>query len=555
VSPEAVPPEALSRQIDVDASGLRQGLPRSPMPQGAASIAALVDSLPRTDAPALIERTGVLSYAELAARISAATARLSAHGIRAGTIVAGCGINCSALAIAFFSVQRLGGVWVGINPALGAEEKSAQLRDCGVRFVLVGQARHDELSAICASLPEHPTLLVLEEEERQFVDMARPGPSARIGQSALPFPLPDAHAPAVIGYTSGTTGAAKGVVHSQHSLMGFVNGCMALKTSQWIPGARRGISISITIMNLMVYGPVLALAAGGCVVLMDRIDAAGVGQWIQDHRVEVFNGTPTTFWDLLCKPELQHLDLSSLKAVCLGGGPAPADLIEVFRNRFGYELRADYGLSEAPASVVLGTFDRGDSTMVYDLPSAHLRLAVLDAEGRPAAPGQIGELCIGPHETGEWAGVFTGMLGYWHRTAETRSAFHGDWLRTGDQVTIDAAGRMRIVGRQKEMILRGGANIYPAEVEAILRRHESIEEAVVLGIPDTRLGELVAAFVKLAPGTSTADLAARLKDFCQARIARYKVPERWYVIDEIPRNALNKPLRASIRTMTERALG
>ncbi len=542
-------PETLSREVDVDASGLRRNLPRSPMPEGAASIAALVDSLPRSDAPALIDRSGTLSYAQLAARIGAAAARLSAHGIHAGSVVAGCGVNCSALAIAFFAVQRLGGLWVGINPALGVEEKSAQLRDCGVRFVLVGQARHEELSSICAALPERPTLLELEEEERQFVGMAQ------LSQWTLSYPLPDAHAPAVIGYTSGTTGAAKGVVHSQHSLMGFVNGCMALKTSQWIPGARRGISISITIMNLMVYGPVLALAAGGCVVLMDRIDAAGVGQWIQDHRVEVFNGTPTTFWDLLCKPELKHLDLSSLKAVCLGGGPAPADLIELFRERFGYELRADYGLSEAPASVVLGTFDRGESTMVYDLPSAHLRLAALDADGRPVAPGQIGELCLGPHERGAWAGVFSGMLGYWHRPAETRSAFHGEWLRTGDQVTIDAAGKMRIVGRQKEMILRGGANVYPVEVEAVLRRHDSIEEAVVLGLPDTRLGEIVAAFVKLAPGASTADLAAQLKDFCQARIARYKIPERWYVVDDIPRNALNKPLRASIKTMTERALG
>ncbi len=533
----------------MDATGLRTDLSPSPMPQGAASIAALVDSLPPSDAPALIDRSGTLSYAQLAARIGAAAARLSAHGIRAGTVVAGCGINCSALAIAFFAVQRLGGVWVGINPALGAEEKSAQLHDCGVRFVLVGQARHEELSSICGALPERPTLLMLEEEERQFVGMAQ------LSQWTLSYPLPDAHAPAVIGYTSGTTGKAKGVVHSQHGLMSFVNGSLALGTGQWITKARRGISISITIMNLMVYGPVLALAAGGCIVLMDRADAEGVGQWIQKHRVEIFNGTPTTFWDLLHKPELQDLDLSSLTAVCLGGGPAPFDVVDSFSRRFGYEMRADYGLSEAPASVVLGTFSRSDMTMVYNEPGAHVRLAILDTEGQEVGRGETGELCIGPHDTGEWAGVFTGMLGYWRRPEETLSAFHGSWLRTGDQASMDEHGNVRIAGRQKEMILRGGANIYPAEVEAVVRRHESVEDVVVLGLPDPRLGEVVAAFLKLAPSaTANTDLAVRLREFCRSEIARYKVPERWFLVDSFPRNALNKPLRAVIRTMTEREL-
>lgn len=274
-----------------------------------------------------------------------------------------------------------------------------------------------------------------------------------------------------------------------------------------------------------------------------------------NHRVEIFNGTPTTFWDLLCKPTLQHFDLSSLEAVCLGGGPAPLDLVEAFSARFGYKLRADYGLSEAPASVALGTLNRDDKVIVYDDPGKHVRLAILDAEGREVAPGTIGELCIGPHHSGPWAGVFTGMLGYWRRAEETRGAFHGAWMRTGDQATMDEHGRMRIAGRQKEMILRGGANIYPAEIEAVVRRHESIQDVVILGLPDPRLGEVVAAFIKLTPGAvASADLAGRLKEFCRAEIARYKVPERWFVVDDFPRNALNKPLRASIKTMTEREI-
>jgi long-chain acyl-CoA synthetase len=535
--------------VEINELGLRCGLAPSRMPQGAASIAALVDALPRTQQPALIDREGTLTYAELTARIGAAVARLASHGVGAGTVVAGCGVNSSTLAIVFFAVQRLGGVWVGINPALGPAEKSGQLVDCGVTLVVVGTSRYDEMAAVCIKLPKPPVVLVLEDEAREFIT------AARRGESPPMLPLPDPDAPAIIGYTSGTTGTAKGVVHSQHGLMSFVNGSLAVGSGQWMAGARRGVSISLTLMNLMVYGPVLALAAGGCLVLMDRPDAEGVGQWIQNHRVEIFNGTPTTFWDLLCNPKLQHFELSSLKAVCLGGGPAPLDLVEAFRARFGYELRTDYGLSEAPASVVMGRLHRAENVIVYDDPGRHVQLAILDPEGRDVAPGTIGELCIGPHSSGQWAGVFTGMLGYWRRAEETRGAFHGAWMRTGDQATMDEQGGMRIAGRQKEMILRGGANIYPAEVESVVRRHDSIQDVVVLGLPEPRLGEVVAAFVKLAPGAAAdADLAVRLKEFCRAEIARYKVPERWFVVDDFPRNALNKPLRGLIKTMTDREI-
>jgi acyl-CoA synthetase (AMP-forming)/AMP-acid ligase II len=490
-----------------------------------------------------MDRNATLTYSQLVEVTGATLLSFRSLGIRPGTIVAACGPNLNELTVAFLAVQRLGGVWVGINRALSVREKIAQLRDCGAVLFLGDEPSIAQIESERPQLPELTGLLLLSQSVGQLW-----GASRGHENPVVRYPLPDPLAPAAIAYTSGTTGIPKGTVHSQHSMMVFVNGRLSSgEGGQWTRGYRRGISIPLTILNCMLFGPIAALAGGGSFVAMDRTDAAGVGEWIQSRRVEVFNGAPPTMRDLLLKPELRHFDLSSLRAVALGGGAIPEGLFVAFRDRFDFELVADYGLTESPASVVSSLINEKPRPGSPGKANHHLEVAIMSPTGDRLPTGEVGELCVGAASNGEWAGVYTGMLGYWRKPDETRGAFHGPWLRTGDLASVAEDGVISIVGRRKEMILRGGANVYPAEVESVLRLDERVEDVVVMGLPDERLGEIVVAYLKLRPGeVHGGSLLAELRHSCAEQLARYKIPERWFVVDDFPRNAMNKPVRKLI---------
>jgi len=408
-----------------------------------------------------------------------------------------------------------------------------------------------QIGAARATLPLLKTILTMSASGSDFDSLV----ASHRGEAA-PHEMPDPLLPAVIGYTSGTTGVPKGVVQSQHNIMAYVNARLNLgEGGQWTAGRRRSLTIPLTIMNGMIYGPIIALAGGGSFVSMDRTDAEGVAEWIEAQGVEVLNSTPTTVRDLLYRPDLQRFTLASLRAVAVGGSAPALDVQTKFAERFGFLMTVDYGLTESPASIV--------STAGTDAPRPgaagnahpHVRLAVFDPKGNALLPDTEGELCVTACDTGPWAGVYTAMLGYWNQPDATAQAFHGDWLRTGDIATIDPDGVVSIVGRKKELILRGGANVYPVEVEHVLRAHAALDDVVVAGLPDDRLGEIVAAYLVLAPGVDpSADLAAEIRAYGLTQLARYKVPERWIVVDGIPRNALNKPLRNLLAGLPQTAL-
>jgi len=534
--------------IPVGNDGLRVGIEALPLPCGPRSIAQLVEELETSDRPAIIDCEGITSYAELGSQVRAMAVHLRHLGIEPGDFVAASAANRVGMVIAFLAVQRIGAVWIGINPALAATEKGILLSDSPVSLVLVDDQLLDQVRELCAEGGLDACCVSLSTTLKQAREL-------HDGAAPLDMAMPDPFAPAAIGYTSGTTGKPKGVVHSQHSMLVYPNTTATGIPGQSVGAGRYSVSISIAILNLMVHAPVLALVCGGACVLMDRADAAGVGQWIQDHKVESFNGAPTTFWDLLNRPDLQHLDLGSLKAVGLGGGPAPIELFEAFHRRFGFDMVGLYGLSEGPATNATSSYDPATGLVTFSNIYPSVAIAVLDEDGNLLPTGVEGELCIGPRSEGQWSDVFTGMLGYWCRPEDTAAAFHGRWLRTGDQAIMTEGGGFRIAGRKKEMILRGGANIYPLEVEAAIRRHPDVDDVVVAGLPDPRLGEIVSAFLKLKGDVVPSQgLAAALGDLCRDQLAKYKVPERWFVVSDFPRNALNKPVRADLIKMKEHEL-
>ena len=511
--------------------GLRQGLTAPPVPASPATIPGLIAALEGDD-PLLIDRAGTLGRARVRQLAEAGAAALLAAGIRPGDRVAASAASGNPLILAFLAVQRMGAVWVGLNASMTSDELRAVLADCGARLLIADDAVADRLAD--GPCPEMIWRIGTDWADRLLAGEGQP----------VPPHAPDPQAPAAIAYTSGTTGLPKGAVHTNHSILTFVwGGLQSGLGGHWTPGLRRSVTIPLTILNGMNFGPLTAMAGGGAYVAMDRVDAPGVAEWIERGRIEMLGSTPTTILDIVTRPEMARFDLSSLRFAFTGGAAGSATLREAFRARVGSELCEVYGMTESPSGVTSSTVDRPPEPGGVGRALPHIDLRALDAEGHVLPPGETGELCLRAVQDGPWAGVYTGFLGYWNKPEETARTFAGGWLHTGDMGTVDAAGNVAIVGRKKDMIIRGGANIYPAEVERVLASHPAVLESVVAGLPDARLGEVVAVWLRPAAGADDAALVADLHRLCQQKLSRYKVPARWFLTADFPRNAMNKVLK------------
>ncbi|HEV2530424.1 class I adenylate-forming enzyme family protein [Phenylobacterium sp.] len=523
---------------------------RPTIPGGWRDVASALDrsvaSAP--DAEALVGRFARYTYAELDVAIDAGAAALAQLGVKAGDRVAACAANHPDIVIAFFAVQRLGAVWVGINRPFAAPEKAFQLKDSGACLLLADAATRAQVEPLRAELPDLRRIVDLEpgETPNEWLRLLADHAGARRAKTEI-----DPHAPAAIAYTSGTTGFPKGAVHSQHNMV-----LVAATTHAGLRGAhltrdlRRGVTLPLTILNLMILEAVAPLSGGGASVCMDRADAVGIAEWVKAERIECFTAAPATVFDLLTRPEIVAGDLASLKFAASGGANVPDELRELHQARFGRPLLGGYGLTEAPTAVAGTTMDRPFVAGSCGRGFAHLKIGILDPDDQEVATGDTGEICVRAADSGPWAGVYTPMLGYWGRPDETAAALRSGWLHTGDLGAFNAAGDLFIRDRLKDLIIRGGANIYPAEVERVLAADPRVRDAAVVGKPDRRLGEVVAVFVELAPGIAADDaLEAELRALCAAQLARYKIPELWTFVGQMPRNAMNKVVKARLKEL------
>jgi acyl-CoA synthetase (AMP-forming)/AMP-acid ligase II len=482
------------------------------MRQVPSSVARVLDGVLAVDPEreALVTRSERLSYAELDRRADRAAWALRGLGVSPGDRVAALLPNDADVVVAFHGAMRLGAVWVGINRALAPPEKRFLLSDCGASLLLTDEDPGDL-----------GTRVVLSAAWSEAIDSAVDGP---VGVDLDPF------APAGIAYTSGTTGRPKGAVHSQHNLL--VPGAVLVETRGYGPDLRKGDCFPFTILNMAVLTTLLVSQAGGCSIVMDRIDAAGVADWIRRERVTTWNGPPALLHDLARSDTVVSTDLVSLTEVWTGGADCPEAIRSAFEDRFGLPVLATYGLSEAPTVVAIdppgGPHVAGASGRV--LP--HLEVTI---------EGPAGEVCVGPAPGDD---RYRPMLGYWGRPEESEVALAGGRLHTGDLGVIEGDGWLHIKDRKNLLIIRGGANVYPAEVERVLLEAPGVAAGAVVGVPDDRLGERVAAVVELTPGTDLDEEAVRAH--CLQRLARYKVPERVVAVDKLPRNAMGKVVRADL---------
>jgi acyl-CoA synthetase (AMP-forming)/AMP-acid ligase II len=473
---------------------------------------------------ALVTATQRLSYADLDRQADRAAHALRALGVGLGDRVAAALPNDADVVIAFHGAMRLGAVWVGVNRALAPPEKRFLLSDCGATLLLCDDA-----------VPDLGVRVVDLATWRAAVDAASDGP---IGVDVDPF------APAGIAYTSGTTGHPKGAVHSQHNLL--TPGAVLVHTRGYGPELRKGDCFPFTILNMAVLTTLLVSQAGGCSIVMDRIDAEGVAAWIRREQVTTWNGPPALLHSLATMDSVAASDLASLDEVWTGGADCPEAIRAAFEAKFGLPVLATYGLSEAPTVVAIDPRGGPHVAGSSGRPLPHLRVRIAGPDGATLPAGETGEVCVGP-AGGRSAddAEYRLMLGYWERPEATAEALAGGELHTGDLGFLDPDGNLHIRDRKSLVIIRGGANVYPAEVERVLLEAPGVAACAVLGVPDERLGERVVAVVELAAVDTGLDEDA-VRAHCLANLAKYKVPERFVVVEAFPRNAMGKIIRKEL---------
>ena len=478
----------------------------------------------RPDAVAVVARSATWTSRQLDDAASRAAGALLSLGVGVGDRVAACLPNDVDVVVAFHGAMRLGAIWVGINTALATTEKRQLLTDSGASVLLTDDVTAADLGE------ESACAVVVASRWGELVRAASPYQGGEV----------DPHAPAGIAYTSGTTGLPRGIVHSQHNLL--LPGAVLVAERGYDESLRKGDCLPFTILNMMVLTTLLTAQAGGCCIVMDRRDAAGIAEWIRSEQVTVWNGVPAQLYDLVREGVVTPKDLGSLREVWSGGGDCPDGLREAFSRAFGLPLRATYGLTEAPTVVAIDPVGEQWNPGSSGRPLPHLTVRSVDDDGHLVGPDGVGEICVSAAQEGPWAGVWTPMLGEW-RDGQVVPFGPGP-LRTGDLGTIDGEGWLHLRDRRKLVVVRGGANVYPAEVERVLLSLAGVAAAAVCGVPDERHGERVAAVVQPVMD-GRLDLL-KIVASCSEQLAGYKVPERWAVVEELPRNAMGKVVRPAL---------
>ena len=455
------------------------------------------------------------AYAELDARSESLAGGLLEAGLARGDRVATLTGTSPEHVVAFFACAKAGLVLLPLNWRLAPAELSYQLADAEPA-VLLASAEH---TTTASSL--HVRVAGLED---------------LVAQSNY---LPSAPAVAdddglLLVYTSGTTGRTKG------ALLTHAN-CFWTNLSFDRVAGLADDDVVLSVLPQFHCGgwnvqPLLAWWKGARVVLEPSFDAARALELIAERRVTTMMGVPANYLFMANEPGFAAADLSSLSRAVVGGAPMPEALLQAWQER-GVEIVQGYGLTEAAPNVLcLPPEDAARKRGFAGKPYPHVDVALREAEtGRLVEGVGEGELVVrGPN-------VFAG---YWRDVDATAAAFADGWLLTGDVAVRDEEGYYRIVGRLKDMVISGGENVYPAEVENVLHEHPAVVEAAVVGVPDERWGEACLAFVVLAEGESAGE--DELLGFCRERLAKYKVPREVRFVDVLPRNALNKVAKTEL---------
>jgi len=485
----------------------------------------LSESAGRTpDAPAIRLGEVELAYGELDERSARLATLLREKGLEPGDRVGVMLPNVLEFPVAYYGVLRAGGVVVPMNVLLKRREIAFYLEDSGAKLLLAWHGFHAEACDGAADAGAEP----IEVEPSSFATMlAEHEPTIGLADAADDDT-------AVILYTSGTTGKPKGAELTHANLAR--NADVSARTTS---GIAAGDVVLGALPLFHSFGQTVAMNAslkvGACLTLVPKFDPGEALATMQRDGVTHFYGVPTMFGALLHHPERESFDTSSLGTCITGGASMPVEVLHGFEEAFGAKVMEGYGLSETSPVACSNHPDRERKAGSIGTQIEGVEMKVVDENDEEVAQGEVGEIVIRGHNI---------MKGYWQRPDATAEAMRGGWFHSGDMAKVDEDGYFYIVDRKKDLIIRGGYNVYPREVEEVLYEHPKIREAAVVGVPHDEWGEEIGAAVVLMEGEALApeEVSAYVKD----RIAAYKYPRLVWFLDELPKGPTGKILKREI---------
>jgi long-chain acyl-CoA synthetase len=484
----------------------------------------LTDSAARSPARTAIKLDDAeLTYAQLDGASAHVAGMLAEHGFQPGDRVGVMLPNVPYFPVVYYGILRAGGVVVPMNVLLKQREVAFYLGDSGAKLLFAWAELGEDAGPGAAAAGA------------ELIEVA-PGFEAQVGAAPARAGLADVadDDTAVILYTSGTTGKPKGAELTHANL--YVNAKTKLETL-----------IQMTADDVILgalplfhsFGQTAAmnagLMAGACLTLLARFDAAKALAIMERDRVSVFLGVPTMYSAMLAVPEGERPDTSSLRTCISGGASLPVEVLRAFERQFNTRILEGYGLSETSPVASFNHPDRERKPGSIGTPIRDVRMKVVDEQDDELLRGEVGEIVIkGPNV----------MKGYWQRPDATAEAMRGGWFHTGDLAKVDEDGYFFIVDRKKDLIIRGGYNVYPREVEEVLYEHPAVAEAAVVAVPHAELGEEVGAAVALKAGAEATP--EELQAFVKERVAAYKYPRHVWLVDELPKGPTGKILKREV---------
>jgi len=516
-----------------------------------ANLRAAVARFPDREALVDVPSGRRLSYRQLDAAVEELARGLLARGIAKGDRVGVWAPNCAEWFLTQYATARIGAILVNINPAYRTHELAYVLNQATIGTLIAApafktsdyRAMIDEVAPNAIALRD-VVYLGHDSWDALLADGARIG-AAEMAERAAELSFDD---PINIQYTSGTTGFPKGATLSHHNILN--NGYFVGEGMSYTEADRICVPVPFYHCFGMVMGNLASVAHGACVVIpAPAFDPAATLQAVQEERCTSLYGVPTMFIAELALPNFAEYDLTSLRTGCMAGSPCPVEVMKrVIAEMNMAEVTIAYGMTEtSPVSTQTSKDDPVERrTSTVGRPHPHLEVMVVDPEtNRPVPRGVAGELCTRGYSV---------MIGYWDEPERTAEVLQRGWMHTGDLATMDEEGYLNIVGRIKDLVIRGGENVYPREVEEFLFTHPDVLEAQVIGVPDEKYGEELMAWVRLRDGAEPLT-AEGLREFCHGRLAHYKIPRYVHVVDEFPMTVTGKVRKVEMRARAVELLG